>query len=138
MNNSTRNKFNIDNDNLITEDEVKELKFEYFGIEKNQNISKKQKENGQDKMDISENDLDMFYEMEMEEEKEKNRLLNNIQKNNDSDILDVKSDLGIDKSTNILGKRTHSDAFNIINHDSNEFDSVNNNPLSSKIRKIDN
>lgn len=120
-----KNKYDIDNDNLITEEEtgVKQFKFDEFDDEAI--MSQTQKNNKKtNNMDITQDDYDMFYQMEMEEEANKNKdsevktCYKHQDNCNDNIMILEDSNINLNTENNNIskdlafGKRIHSEAFN--------------------------
>ena len=142
---SHKNLYDIDNDNLITEEEVKEFKFENFDSEANSN-SKSQNPNNISNNNIvkannivTEDDYDLFYQMEIIGESQAN-MSNNIAKNAIKVVEKMDEEFnenGVDendKGMDYLGKRTHSEAFGK-NKSNEDLKDENCQELPLKIRK---
>jgi len=123
-NENPKNLYDIDNDNFFTEEELKEFKFENLENESkinNLKITTQSNKNTKyetkkpiERMEITEDDYDYFYQMEMEEVYGINKNSNN---NLEKDQLILKENRLDKEIINLLdvnlGKRTHSEAFRI-------------------------
>jgi len=140
----------IDNDNLITEEEVKEFKFENFENEAN-DILKSVKQNNNyynninnnkakaNDMIATEDDYDLFYQMEEENDalpvENDNNYNNNQENETDNGIKELEMHNNYNSNNNNkVGKRTHSEAFG--DKENLEQSDGNGDLMPMKIRKI--
>ena len=112
-------KYDIDNDNLITEEEFKEFKFENSG-----------NNNKESNDEVAEEDYDVFYQMEKEEEMKKEKSF--LGKRTYTEAFGA--DENVDKNNNIKINENEND--NNVNVNMNTVDSINSNGLINKMKKI--